>query len=510
MKLEDSRIVRRPNSWVTLTGDATTVLTYAPQADPAPLMVSVPGENTFYASLEVVITNASGADVAISSITFGIPVGTMPSLTPTTAGVTAKVSDDTNWQIVGPPTPVTDGTANYVLGPAVGSSVTLKAGASVVIQIFQIQTNFTPSTCDISIKELQASGNYGFDSFSITTFPLGFYFTGLAATVKVKSELVPVAQVPRNSSVILVWNASVADVSAFNIFYSTLGGQQTAQPTVLGQWQSPPLLHDTTFAVEVTAAGVGGVPVTAVLAVNVSVQNGDSVITNLTASGASNFTGPVQAAGVTATGLTVNGAATVTGAFNAGSTTAPSIDVTGNLTAGSATVNGPLTISGPLTANGVVTILKAAAALSVSTFPANFKPQTDGFFLFYVPTPPQQYSNLGSYQIAVTAGNTTYTAMVTGAGVNLSGGTPVFLGQAATVPVPANASVQVTQVGLPWSYPAALLGWFIPMGNGAPQASLGADEVRDELLTTVAEQVAADLPEEKRRRLLELLQILRR
>jgi hypothetical protein len=44
-------------------------------------------------------------------------------------------------------------------------------------------------------------------NFLVSTFPTGFYFDGLAATVKSGSGLVPCAQVMTGNNVTLEWNS---------------------------------------------------------------------------------------------------------------------------------------------------------------------------------------------------------------------------------------------------------------------------------------------------------------
>ena len=196
-------LTNKPNSFVAVETPGTNQLNYGLQINPAPFTVSIPGEDPVLGSLEFVISNPKTTAVSVQSVAFTIQVGTGGSITPTTAGIATAVSDTVNWNVVGPPSPVTSGPATYTLQPATGSSVSLAPGASVVVQIFQIQTNTTPGNSTINIKET-VNTSIGFTSFQVTTFPTGFYFNGLAATVQSGSALVPVAQVLTGATVTLV------------------------------------------------------------------------------------------------------------------------------------------------------------------------------------------------------------------------------------------------------------------------------------------------------------------
>lgn len=359
----------KPNSWVSQETTSTTQLTYALQVNPAPITVSIPDEDPVLASLEFVLTNPTAAALAVQSVAFTITVGDGASLTPTTAGITTAVSDQTNWNVVGPPSPVTGGTATYTLQPVTGSDVSLDAGASVVVQIFQIQTNPTPGNTTIGIKEIVAA-KPGFTNFQVTTFPTGFYFNGLIPTVQSGSALVPVAQVNTGSTVTLVWNSSVVDTAAFTIYYSNAEqGQQTAKPSDVGEWTTGPLTSDTVFTAVVQVSVEGGQPLTAALMTSVSVQNPSLVAASIntgraTVSGAASILGPLSANAVTATGLTVNGTTSVGNFSSSGSVTVPgqstlgTLSVTGQTTLGAVSTQAihaaSLTTSGNINASGTV------------------------------------------------------------------------------------------------------------------------------------------------------------
>src|SRR5256714_5513636 len=345
----------KPNAWVAVDTDPATQLTYAPRVDPSPLTVSVPGQDPKLGSLIVVITNGTPDDVAVSAITFTIVVGKPGKegspLTPSTKNVKTEVSDTTTWSFTGPSSVIASGTADYVLAPATGSSATLPAGHSVYVQIYDFETVPTPSTSTVTVEEDLVAVDPTFTTFTVSTFPDGFFFDSLIPTVQSGSALVPVAQVVTGATVTLTWNSSVVDVKAQTVYYSNAtSGQQTATPSVLGEWASPPLTSDTVFAVSVVAQRAGGEPLTAALQTAVAVQNpalvAASIITGTaTVTGNETIGGSLTANGITATGVQVNGSLSAGGATVSGALSAGSASVSGSLTAGATTVNGALSAS---------------------------------------------------------------------------------------------------------------------------------------------------------------------
>ncbi|MCZ8284234.1 MAG: hypothetical protein O9353_02160, partial [Bacteroidia bacterium] len=130
----------KPNSWIYQDA-ASTQLSYALQIDPAPFTVSIPGQNPVTGSLEFVLTNTTGNTVSVTSVAFILTIGsTSDCITATSAGISTSVNDTVNWNVTGPASPVTDGTATYTLLPTSGNPFDLAAGASVVVQIFGFQT----------------------------------------------------------------------------------------------------------------------------------------------------------------------------------------------------------------------------------------------------------------------------------------------------------------------------------------------------------------------------------
>jgi hypothetical protein len=427
-------VISRPNSWVTVDGDPATQLTYAPRVDPAPLTVSVPGRDATLGSLVVVITNGTVDDLDVASVTFTVVVGTPGKegspLMPTTKGVNVEVSDTTTWSFNGPAAPVTSGTADFVLAPVSGSTAKLAAGASVYVEIYGFETMQTPGTSTVTVAEAIGTSDPEFTSFSISTFPAGFFFDSLIPTVQVASALVPVAQVTNGSTVTLTWNSSLSDIKNQTVYYSSAtAGQQKATPSVLGEWNSPPLTSDTVFAVAVVAQGVGGEPLTAALVTEVSVQNPALVASSLTAgqvtsTGAASVGGLLTANGVVATGLTVNGAVVANGVTVNGALSAGSATFSGALSAGATTVNGPLSaasanVSGNVQAGSVAagsatftsSLLARQSKVSMITGAqtinaGNYVAYTDGFVLGTVGWPSSTGPGCVGYATGSSGGMT--------------------------------------------------------------------------------------------------------
>jgi len=349
----------RPNSFVTQDTGGATQLTYALQLNPAPLTVSVDGRDPVFGSLEFVITNGTASPISVSEVDFTIQVGTDSSnLTPTTANVGTSVSDTTNWEIQSPGT-VTSESATFTLTPVTGSSVTLAAGHSVLVLIDGFQTVSDSGNTTIKVKEI--TGTVAYTNFLVTTFPAGFFFNGLSATVLNGSQLTPVAQVTSGKTVTLVWNSSVMDVTSFTIYYSTSQGPQSATPTDTGEWTSLPLASDTVFTVVVTASIGGGGTLSAALSTAVSVQNPSliaetaSVTGTLTAMGGAVITGGLTSDTALVTGtLTAKGGAAITGGLTSDTaridgpsneTTNPSLSLGGN---GNFNIDAPGVVGGRL------------------------------------------------------------------------------------------------------------------------------------------------------------------
>ncbi|MGD0735328.1 MAG: hypothetical protein ABR976_09285 [Terracidiphilus sp.] len=405
----------RPNSWVSQESTATTQLTYALQLNPAPLTVSLAGRDPVLGSLQFVLTNSTASPIAVSSVEFTIQTGVDGSdLTPSTAGVDTSISDPVNWQIQ-PPGDITSGPATYSLLPMTGSSVTIVSGASVVVEIFNFATVENPGNSTIAIKEV--AGAIGFTNFQVTTFPTGFYFNGLSATILSGSEFVPVAQVSAGATVTLVWNSSIVDLSSIAIYYSNAAqGQQKATPAEIGLWTSPTLTTDTVFTVVIDVSVAGGSPLTAALSTSVAIQNPALI-----------------AASVAAEQATVSGTLGVTGASTVGTLNASTLGVSGQSNLNNTSVSGTLSVTGASTvsaltvgssfsASGLAMLTGgmqlggplAALQTAVAIQPGQYGPApTDGFVagLASSPTNSNPIPAPCWVSIFVTSGGVWHTAM---------------------------------------------------------------------------------------------------
>jgi Chaperone of endosialidase len=360
-------LIPKPNSFVSVETGTNQQLSYGLQLNPAPFTVSVPNEDPVLGSLEFVITNPTATALSVNSVAFTLQVGTGASITPSTGSIATAVSDPTDWIVVGPPSPVTSGPATYTLQPATGSSVSLASGASVVVQIFQIQTNPAPGNSTINIKEI-VGNQVGLTSFMVTTFPAGFYLDGLAVNVQSGGTFVPVAQVTSGTAVTLTWNSSVVDTGAFVIYYSSASqGQQTTTPTTLGEWTTPtPLTSDTVFTVVVTVSMAGGQPLTASLSTAVAVQNPSLIAASIntgqaTVTGAASINGPLTASAINGTSLAVTGSASV-----ASLTANGPINASGQASLGSGSISGTLAVTGQTTLSSVSAQAVNTGSINVS------------------------------------------------------------------------------------------------------------------------------------------------
>lgn len=482
----------KPNSWVFQDSDSTTQLSYALQINPAPFTVSIPDMPPVTGSLEFVITNPTNSAVNVTSVAFTLTVGSdSDCITQSTSGVLTSVDDTTNWTFTGPPSPITNGSATYLLTPKSGSPYPLPAGASVVVQIFGFQTMPVPGNSTLDIKELIVSLPPAYCSFIVSTFPTGFYFNGLAASVVNGSSLIPVAQVNTGSSVTLSWNSSVVDTSAFTIYYSNAAnGQQTEHPADIGEWVSPPLSSDTVFTVAVTISAEGGQPLTASMTTAVSVQNPSLVAAGITTgtatvTGAASIGGTLTAHGITATGATVNGtlatdalsanSATISGSLNTSGLSASTVTISGNTSAQNVSAGGTLTVAGVSTFNG-----EAVAGSTVSMMQSwvtinmehTYTADTDGFVVGVVGYPPESYTlcgtQIGGYlnggcMMVATGGNLVFS---NGQSNFNSWGSPNCL----TMPVPKGSTFMLHVVN-GGDINAPTYGYWIPLGKSGIEAA---------------------------------------
>jgi hypothetical protein len=470
-----------PNRWVSFDAGATTKLTYAVYTDPMPLTVSLPHETATMGRLQIVITNPTNAAISVSSITFGIPVGSGASLMQSTGNVETQVSDTTNWSFTNTSGTIKSGIASFALTPETGSSVSLAAGASIALEIYDFPTIKAPATCNVSIKEIISGSAPGLGAFTITTFPYGFFFDSLTATVEQGSAYPPVSQVANGTKVALVWNSSVVDTTAVTIYYSDPHqGQQQVTPSKVGFWPGVALSADTVFTVVVTAAISGGQPITASLSTAVSVQNPDVVASSLAVSGAATVGGTLAVTGAsTLQNASLSGALSVAGNTNLSvAAVSGNLNVTGTSTLGATNVNGPFyanggaDIKGTTLNGGPVAAMTSAQAINPGTHQAN----TDGFVIGYVSSPGD--SGQWGFALATIIMTNSSGAMVRATGGEAylcdssSNGYIYANSQSALLPVMKGENYSLT-VALTNSnqYNPACYFWFIPLGAGSAGAA---------------------------------------
>ncbi len=335
--------IARPNAWVAVE-DATTQLTYAPFVNPAPLTTSAPRRDPTLGSLVVAVTNNTAEDLEVKKVTFTLVVGKPGSSgAPLMSGLPSSFdASSESWEFGGPPSGFTEGVAEYVLTPK--SGVKLAAGESVLIELAEFPTVEAPDAAVVTIEE-NIGGAKSSTTLSVPTFPGGFFFDGLIATVKGASEHIPVAQVESGSKVVLLWNTSVSVDDQLVRFSNAAEGQKKQKPTESGRWTSPELTADTVFSVAITQTGGNGETLPAALSVSVAVKDPALIAASLQATGkveagSAKVDGKIEAAGAKLNGGLEAGGVTVLGAV-----TAASADVSGGVKALNATVTGEADIN---------------------------------------------------------------------------------------------------------------------------------------------------------------------
>ena len=467
---EKKQLLDLPNRWISIDPNSNTVLTYAPQVNPAPLTVSLPGKDPKLASLEIVITNETDDPVAVSSISITFNVGDSNALMQTTQGVNYAVSDGQSWNVTPPPSPVSSGEATYKLGPKVGSSVTLPSNGSVVLQLYQFQTIIQPSSVTVTVKESLANLDPAFAYFQITTFSDSFYFNSLSVTVADGSSYAPVAQVPLNTRVTLLWNASVMEVTAFDVFQSTAAGPAPPQkPNKVGEWLSPPLTDNTVFTVKVRANLPGGAPVVASLCTSVGVQDPAPILSALTVNGPTTLAKTLTAADISASSSVIAASVTASGAVSGQSVTASGavsgaqgsfVDavVTSSLTAQNLTVNGTLVGNGP------AQLMQQPVALGLKSNQSdqiNRTYKTDGILVIAITSPGASTEYMAGGTVVVQFGGNLIASIAGGWLASQS----MFLPTSICVPVPANTPITVTSTI--WNYTPLFTANYIALGKGS-------------------------------------------
>ncbi|MEU1391946.1 MULTISPECIES: hypothetical protein [unclassified Nonomuraea] len=475
--------IPKPNVWINAEDDPSTLLTYALQTNPAPLVVSDPDDPRHQASLEFVISNQTSETVNVAAIVITLWLGSAGTdITPSMDGVQNMISDTANWMVLGPF--VGEVAANYRLVPAAGATVPIAPGGSVYLQLYEMKTVPEAGTTTISILEetgAQPPWNDASTDIQVTTFPYGFYFNGLTATTEQDGSLVPVSQVGYGDSVTLIWNCSVVDTQkAFTVYYSSAAGQGTVEELRNSSWTSRRLFCDTVFTVVVDVVGPTGAPLTAAMSTTVAVQDPDLVATSLTA-GSATITGAATLSGTTTTGTLLAGDVTASSLTSTGALGVSGQTVLAGAGMSAANVSGPLTVSGVATltggldaAGGQVTMLGPVVALAAPTTTAtHVKATTDGFAVMQITWPNTKPSwaqgriNLLGQWFVVEGG-----VIVAPPG----GGSTLTTPNVMTVPIPADTDwwydgAAITFGSSGGEEPAGdssiiQLFWF-PLGNGS-------------------------------------------
>lgn len=459
-----------PNRWIALASDATAKLTYSPQVNPSPLTVSRDKQNSTLASLQVVITNETTDNITFNFISFEFPVGDQAALTFDTSSIKSNISSDF-WQVQGPGK-VTSGTATIKLLSQTGVPINFPPGSTLILELYQIQTITEPGSTTISITENYADNSEGYSSFGLTTFPDGFYFNSLSANIPSGSTFAPIAQVPANTPITLLWNGSASVVESYTIYQSSPTGQlPPVNPAKLGEWTSPPITDDTVFTICIAAKVEGGTPLVASLSVAVSVQNPQPILGSASVLGDLTVKGNTQLSTVNATAITATSLSTGSGPVQAGSVNssgnvqAGSFSTSGSLssgaaTLGSATVNGNTNLNGLVALGGNLQAMQQPIQLMSSTANGTqkFTYKTDGIVIGVIQsTGPAPYHQGGA--ITVSYG----PVIASATGMNM-GDSNTFLAGSLLLPVPANTQFSVTFAQF-WDYAPAFVAYFLPLGK---------------------------------------------
>ena len=472
---------------------STTNLLYGVRLSPSPWVTAADGQLTGDAIMEIVVTNSTSVAIDVTSIEFSFTVGAAPALAQQATGIDASVTDTLDDDAFIVETGATTATkAIFTLKPATGSTASLASGESVILELTGILPLTTPGSAVVSIVEATSLGT-GDGSFEVTTFPAGFFFTGLTANVMSDSAQVPVAQVAAGTAVVLTWDSSVVTASGVTIAYATASGQATTSTSTPGTWTSPALTADTVFVVTATeevddvvftdsASIAVAVASPALVAASLALADGATtatIVPGQVAVGDGSQTTTLAPAGLTAPTVTVDavaaagqvvvgtsgaptatlapGAVTVTDAqgdqvavgptgvaitsgggtttITATQVTSPSVQVSSGagvltLTPGEVAFNGPLTV--PLLAGAPG--LQFMTITGLEGFPSTITAPTDGFAIAYLlPATPADDESAGTLQI-----NTQWGGWFEAFGGNIS---PT--GTGANVAMPASLCVPV-------------------------------------------------------------------
>jgi hypothetical protein len=492
----------------------TTTLVYALETDPSPLTASLSTADPVRATLLLIVTNPLPTPVSVSEIGLTLQMGTEASeLGLTTDKVVPIPSDQVNWVGTSPSSTVTEGAATWIMGPATGDSVILPAGASLTVTLPDIEVNAAVGTSELEIVEKLDDGTTGQTSFGITKTPYGFYFDSLVANTRNGSVLTPVAQVTNGTSVVLTWNGSILEASAYTVLYATNLEQQTGVVTAAGQWTSPALVRDTVFVVQVAVSSTADESLTFTLVTSVAVAQPDLIAQSVSAV-TLGATGAVSAGTLDVAGAaTVFGTLSVTGSAPRGAAAAtrlpsaagdagvmgapqsfqgveprsvaetlpaPGEAAPSSLVLSSEPVNAPA--PGTVSADTVVvnSVFELGAAGTSSSFgmaqpltSAAYQTTSDGFVVGWATKPVQTPFNYALFNVDVTfpgaAAPLTIPSFATVAESNT--GTH-SLSSSFCVPIPKGTTIGFASAGSG----ETLAAYFIPFGPGGTATNVSGGE----------------------------------
>ncbi|MFD6182945.1 hypothetical protein [Streptomyces goshikiensis] len=221
--------VRRPD-------DSTCVLTYDVEPDPAPIQVAQ-GSTAKTATLRITVTNHGQSAVHLESVRFTFPVGSGPEeLSGNPGSAEPQADDTTRWRF---------GLDGEVPGSALlepKRSATVPPGGQLELALAHIEINSAVGTSKLTIEErLKNVEEPGCEVWPLAKVPAGF------TTGDFRPERILVqAGTPAK----LTWRGE----SRPGATYTMLHDGEPADVTSVRYWPSPPLHHDTAFAlvVEVT------------------------------------------------------------------------------------------------------------------------------------------------------------------------------------------------------------------------------------------------------------------
>ncbi|MFF7725700.1 hypothetical protein [Streptomyces sp. NPDC008001] len=252
--------VRRPE-------DSTCVLTYDVTSVPEPIQVSQ-GSTPAKATLHLTVTNHRQAAVHLERARFTFPVGSGPDdLTPNPGSAEPQMEDSSRWRFEQD----TDAPGTLVLSPR-RASTTLPPGSQLELAVAHIEIGSAVGTSRLTIEEhLKDAPEPGTEVWPLAKVPAGF----TVGDFRPKRILVR-SGFPAE----LTWRGE----SRPGATYRMLHDGEPQDVTDVRYWPSPPLHHDTAFALVVTVTEGGGTAEHA-MTTAVTVARPDLTVNDLTVQG---------------------------------------------------------------------------------------------------------------------------------------------------------------------------------------------------------------------------------